>query len=400
MIRTCKNCGGRITFDVQLKALACASCGSTFDVSEFDAEADGYDELEPTKLVVDDTIDCSVYQCSSCGAEISITNTEVSTFCIYCGNPSIVFSRVSKLKKPDMIIPFTVTKEQAMAKVRERIQKGFFIPDEIKNYQIEQMRGIYIPYHITNVEYDASMILSSVHKNNKSSTTYYYKRSAYAHMPWVTTDASTTLSDSSSQRLEPYHMKEAKVFDEDYLVGFYSDASDVMEEDAIALAKRRVKELYDAEMLKSITGSSKKILQHRERAEVYTKPLTAFLPAWFLTFRYKDEPYTIIINGQTGKIVGGVPWNKAKFTSMLISLSIVISLACIMALYFLLPIVFDGSSSRSSSDNNGNLIVAPIAAAIASISAGATKIKRVLKSISRTTASTLTSYVSKRQKGV
>lgn len=397
MIRTCKNCGGRITFDVQKKALSCVSCGSLFDVSEFDAEADGYDEMEPTKLV-DDTIDCSVYQCSSCGAEISITNTEVSTFCIYCGNPSIVFSRVSKLKKPDMIIPFSVTKEQAMATVRERINKGFFIPKEIKNYQIEQMRGIYIPYHVTNVEYDSSMILSSVHKKNKSSTTYYYKRSAYAHMPWVTTDASTTLNDSSSQRLEPYHMKSAKAFDEDYLIGFYSDASDVEEDDAIALAKSRVKDIFDAEMLKSITGSSKKILQHRERAEVYTKPLTAFLPAWFLTFRYKNEPYTIIINGQTGKIVGGVPWDKAKFTAMLVTLSAVFAFACVFLLYFLLPAVFGGESHHNN-NNSGNLIAAPIAGAIGSIAAGTSKIKKVLKSISRTTASTLTSYVSDRQKG-
>ena len=397
MIRTCKNCGGKIIFDVEKKGLTCVSCGSLFDVSDFDAEAEGYDEQAPVKLI-DDTIDCSIYQCSSCGAEISITNTEVSTFCIYCGNPSIVFSRVSKMKKPDMIIPFKITKERAKELVRERINNGFFIPDSIKNYEIDQMRGIYIPYYVTNVEYDESMILSSEHRSNKNTHTYYYKRSAYAHMPWVTTDASTTLSDSSSQRLEPFYMEESIPFDEDYLIGFYSDMSDVKEKDAIALAKHRARKVFEDEMLNSITGSNKKVRDCRFRAEVYEKPVTAFLPAWFLTFRYKDEPYTIIINGQTGKIVGGVPWNKAKFTSMLFILSVLISIALVCVLNFMLPAVFSSRSSRSNR-NSGNLIALPVVGSIASISAGVNKIKKVLKSIGRTTASTLTSYVSKRQKG-
>lgn len=399
MIRTCKNCGGRLKFDIQKKGLVCASCGSLFDVSEYDSGLDELQEQEPVKLKIEDTIDCSIYQCNSCGAEISITNTEVSTFCIYCGNPSIVFSRISKMKKPDAILPFTVTKEQAMNMVRERINKGFFIPKSIKNYEIEQMRGIYIPYYITNVEYDASMILSSVHKNGKNSTTYYYKRTGYSHMPWVTTDASRTLADSSSQRLEPYYIKDAKPFDEDYLVGFYSDMSDVPYTEAITLAKQRADNVFTDEMLKSINGSSKKVVEKRHRAEVYDKPTTIFLPAWFLTFRYNNQPYTIIINGQTGKVVGGVPWNKALFTAIFLSLAVLISAACIFLLQLMLPVVFSSRRHSSNNRNSGNVIAVPIAVAIASISSGVKKIKSVLKSISRTSASTLTTYVSKRQKG-
>ena len=38
----------------------------------------------------------------------------------------------------------------------------------------------------------------------------------------------------------------------------------------------------------------------------------ALLPVWFLTFRYEDKPYTILVNGQTGKMVGAVPFVKKK----------------------------------------------------------------------------------------
>lgn len=391
MIRTCKNCGGRVAFDVELKGLACASCGTLWDVSDFGEEDMLYNEEEPNKLMEDDTFDCSVYQCGSCGAEISITNTEVSTFCIYCGNPSIVFSRVSKMKKPDSILPFKITKEQAMAAVRERISKGFFIPKEIKNYEIEHMRGIYIPYYITNVEYDASYITSSVHKKGKNSVTYYYKRSGYASMPWVTTDASTTLSDSTSQRLEPYNLKETRTFDEDYLVGFYADASDVESASAISLAKKRASNVFEDEIMKSFTGTSKKIVRKRQRAEVYTKPVTSMLPAWFLTFRYNNQPYTIIVNGQTGKIVGGVPWNKGLFAGLVAGIGLVASIVFIP----ILSIIF---ASTEGDDSFKLFLFLALAAGSAFIS-GTKHISKVLKSIERTSASTLTKFVSNRQKG-
>lgn len=393
MIRTCKNCAGMLKYDIQLKGLHCDNCGSTFSVSEYDDIPEGEEEL----LEVENMIDCNIYRCSACGAEISVTGTEASTFCIYCGNPTIIFSRVGRLKKPDMICPFKITKEEALSIVSNHIKSGMFIPKEIKNIEPELLRGIYIPYYVSHVEYDASMIIETKQRSGKSTHTYYHKRSGYASLPWVTTDASTTLSDSSSQRLEPYYMDQAKEFDENYLVGFYSDMSDVSEIDAVRTAQKRAREVFEEELIKSVKGSSKKIVTQRFRAEVYEKPITAMLPAWFLTFRYKDKPYTIIVNGQTGKAVGGVPWNKVLFTVLTVTLAIITSVVFIFILSKFLPFIF--SSSSSSSNNNGNFIVFLIAGSIASITAGIKKIKRVLNSIARTTASTLTSYVGKRQKG-
>ena len=53
-----------------------------------------------------------------------------------------------------------------------------------------------------------------------------------------------------------------------------------------------------------------------------TKREYALLPAWFLTFRYEDMPYTILVNGQTGKMVGAVPFVKKKAFSLLAVLSV------------------------------------------------------------------------------
>ena len=118
MIRNCKNCAGSLRYDTRIEKLVCGRCGSTFCVEEFDAPED---ESNLPFIEVDETFECKIYECQTCGANISVTDTEASTFCIYCGNPSVIFSRIGKLKKPDCIIPFKITKEEAMKAALEFI---------------------------------------------------------------------------------------------------------------------------------------------------------------------------------------------------------------------------------------------------------------------------------------
>ena len=389
MIRNCKNCAGKVVFDVRKQKLCCESCGSFFEVSDYTVDADFKEEIYPDDS---DTMERSLYICKACGAQITLGKNEASTFCVYCGNPTIVFSRIAKLKKPEMIIPFKVSKETALSLVKQRIGKGFFIPKEIKNFKIDALRGIYIPYHICNVECDASAVLSGRHKRGKSSVTYYYLRSMWASMPWITTDASRTLSDSSSQRLEPFDMCDAVTFDEDYLLSFYSDIADVSAKESIDVAKKRAAGIMRDEMLKSISGTNRKIVRSREDYEVYEEPVTAMLPAWFITFRYENVPYTILVNGQTGKVVGGVPWDKKRFGIMLVTLGAIIS----FPLVIVLSTYFRGVTAAAAGDMFSFFIMVAIFA-FSLFAGGIGYVKKVLKAIGRTSASTLNHFSNTRK---
>ena len=35
-------------------------------------------------------------------------------------------------------------------------------------------------------------------------------------------------------------------------------------------------------------------------------------PVWIVTTRYQDKPYTFMMNGQSGKVVGSLPYDKMK----------------------------------------------------------------------------------------
>ena len=114
MAVVCSNCSGRLIFNPASQKLECAACGSMFDPEDVrDIYADVHSKYYDTR----------VYTCSHCGAEVITGDSEVSTFCVYCGNPAIVFSRISKEYRPDGIIPFKVTKEDAIRFIKIKFRK-------------------------------------------------------------------------------------------------------------------------------------------------------------------------------------------------------------------------------------------------------------------------------------
>ena len=50
--------------------------------------------------------------------------------------------------------------------------------------------------------------------------------------------------------------------------------------------------------------------------DIHDNPLYMMFPVWFFTFKYNGKPYTILVNGQTGKVVGTMPWVTKRITAV------------------------------------------------------------------------------------
>ena len=116
-------------------------------------------------------------------------------------------------------------------------------------------------------------------------------------------DASRALSDESSSKLEPFAVSHLKPFDEDYLAGFYSNVSDVTYSDVRYAALQRAKGFFEEEAMKRVSASSKEVTNSCPHIKVGNDMAYAMLPAWFITFPYKGKHNTILVNGDTGKVV-------------------------------------------------------------------------------------------------
>lgn len=298
MITKCPECGGAIEYNPQSGKMECRFCGNSYEPEYDDIIFENRESME-----------CNVYECTSCGARLLVNGVESSTFCAYCGQPTVVFSRVSKELKPDYIIPFSVTREQAFQIVRGKFNKGAMVPKEIKNFRMEKMRGIYIPYFIYDIHYRDTQGLKR--PGGKNSPAKYFIRRAECDFHGLLHDASKQLNDASTMRLEPYDLKALRPFEPQYLSGFYADKYDLNQKEIEANGVKRAKQFFDSEIEKRLNEGNVHIM-HNNPAYQINRIRYALLPAWFITFRYKNEPYTILVNGQTGKMVGTVPVDKGS----------------------------------------------------------------------------------------
>ena len=379
----CANCSGRLIFNPASQQLECAACGSKFYPEDVkDIHADIHSKYYDTR----------VYTCAHCGAEVITSDTEVSTFCIYCGNPSINFSRISQEYRPDGIVPFKITKEQAVESVKQKFHKNPIIPKEVKQKAVpENFRGIYVPYWVVNAGFTETDYLSSIVKHNSHEEKKYHQRSGSCRFNNVPIDGSRILNDEISLKLEPFILNDAKDFDEDYLNGFYSNISDTTYYELRESAANRCHKLFLDEALTTIPGNNPKLEDSIYWIDIHDDPLYMMLPVWFFTFKYKDKPYTILVNGQTGKIVGTMPWEEKKILSIFwISFFIVLTV---------LGIAFAGLAFnvKYMSSLFNNIISAAICVGSALILPGMIGLNKIKKNLKLTQSEAIFKYVKKRQ---
>lgn len=303
MIYKCKGCGAALKFDLELQKLKCEYCGATYDAFEYD-EAEGKDD-KPYE-----TMEQKIYSCSACGAKLMINDVEAASFCAYCGQPTIVFDRVSKVRKPDIIVPFKISKEQACDLINAKL-KSFFVPQDIKNIKLDVVRGIYVPFSFSDIEYEDKQVIRGRVKKGKSKVTRYFYRHAKAHFSSLPVDWSVKFDDESSKRLAPFPMDQFKPFDASYLSGFYADCGDEEKETLDLKIKYRAGEVFNKEIEKTVKASEKVLFRNESDVNI-EKTDYGMLPVWFFAYRKDDTTYTIMVNGYTGKVVGAVPYDKVK----------------------------------------------------------------------------------------
>ena len=133
----CPCCGAPLAYGAESGKLECAACGNSYELDalevmnesqetgsiQFDMPTETFNESEAAQM--------RAYICQGCGAELMTEETTTATECPYCGSPTVLPERIDNAVKPEMVIPFTVTKEQAQAQF-ENYFKGIkkLITDE------------------------------------------------------------------------------------------------------------------------------------------------------------------------------------------------------------------------------------------------------------------------------
>ena len=84
---------------------------------------------------------------SSCGAELICDENTAATSCPYCGNPTVVPGQFSGQLRPDFIIPFKLSKEDAVKALKDHYKGKIFLPKSFtQENHVQEIQGIYVPF--------------------------------------------------------------------------------------------------------------------------------------------------------------------------------------------------------------------------------------------------------------
>ena len=376
----CPACTGPLHYSAKSGKLACDYCDSSFDVAEIEAlYARKEAEAAAAKQAADakaeaaqaakaeaaeaaaasggwDTSDLSrdwgaeadglrVYSCPSCGAELICDQSTAATACPYCGNPAIVPGQFSGALRPDYILPFRLSKDDAVQALRAHYKGKPFLPRSFTSVNhIEQIQGVYVPFWLFDggaegaASYRASN--TNVYETGDYEITetrhYHVVRAGSLAFEKIPVDASSKMPDDHMDSIEPFDYAQLRPFSTAYLPGYLADKYDVTIDDSRDRADTRCRETLAQALRDTVTGYGACVTEREDITLRRGKVHYALLPVWMLSTKWRGQDFLFAMNGQTGKLVGDLPTDRGRFWGMFAAIAAPLTVALTAILQFLL----------------------------------------------------------------
>ena len=350
----CPCCGGAIAFDSTIQKMKCPYCDTEFDMETLvgydndlknePAEDMNWESTDGAEWQEGEADGLRTYVCKSCGGEVVGDENTAATSCPFCGNPVVMMGQFSGSLKPDYVIPFKLDKKAAVAALKKHYGGKKLLPKAFKDQNhIEEIKGVYVPFWIFDADADANIRYRATRVRTWSDADYNYTETSYysvtrggsigfEHVP---VDGSSKMADDLMESIEPFDFSQAVDFQTAYLAGYLADKYDVDAEQSIERANARIKQSTESSFAATVDGYTSVIPEATSIRLQNAQKKYALYPVWILNTKWNGKKYTSAMNGQTGKLVGDLPLDKAAYNKWLFGLTGVIGAAVFAVSYLL-----------------------------------------------------------------
>lgn len=347
-VNQCSSCGGNTVYDPSTKGLKCPFCSTEVAIEgtrENTTEHDYIESLDMKKHSWDD--EKRVFHCNNCGAETLLDMDKVADFCTFCGSSHIAVTEHDAGIKPALVLPFQVTKEEAVEKFKRWIKKRYFAPNNLKkDYELQKIAGTYIPYWTFDSKTQSAYIVKI--------GTYYYvtetrtvtrdgkteqiteqvrkirwrtERGTYNKFhDDVLVKASKNVASDLIGKVEPFQLSGLLDYRTEYLSGFLAERYSIPLKEGWVNARAIIDNRIQTGILRQETGDEVRIVSVDTQYDAITFK-HILLPIWISSFHFNQKVYRFLVNGQTGKVSGNAPVSVWKV--LLLSLLAVIVIGII-----------------------------------------------------------------------
>ena len=325
----CPCCGGSIGFDSSLQKMKCPYCDTEFEMETLlqydeDLQSTGAEDsmswdTTENEWHTGEKENMRYYICKSCGGEIIGDATLAATSCPYCGNPVVMMGQYTGSLKPDYVIPFKLDKKAAKEGFSKHLMNKKFLPAAFKDENhLEDIQGIYVPFWIFDADADASIRFRGTKISHWSDSRFDYTKTSYysitrtgsIEFSGVPVDGSQKMDDALMESIEPFDYSDMVDFQTAYLAGYLADRYDVDATESVKRANERVKRSTEKAIAGTVQGYASVKTEQSSIALENGKARYVLMPVWVLGTKWNGNDYLFAMNGQTGKFVGNLPYDK------------------------------------------------------------------------------------------
>ena len=343
----CQTCGGTMIFDPVSQSLKCDHCGNTVDIQKNHdvKENDVVEGFE--KATKWDGDEQGTYKCKNCGAVVVLNKDEHAALCPFCGTSHIVKEGAFKGLKPQVVVPFSVTGEDAEKYAKAWAKKRIFAPSKFKKSLIvENIHGVYEPCFTfdSNVEayYEGRVgerrtrtVGSGKNRRTETYIVYYHIHGVinkFIDDIYVATNVN--FPQAKMEKMMPFRPETACVYENKYLSGFMAESYQKDLKDSWEDAKKMIDKIIRAEIKNrhnyDVVDYINVSATHSDVTYKYV-----LLPVYFLNYAYKQKSYEVCINGATGKVTGKTPKSPIRIAiAAVLGLAVAAALAVLLYMFY------------------------------------------------------------------
>ena len=343
----CPKCGATdISLNQKTGKLRCNFCRHEFEPEVVEQQQDlsqmvGETHGSGARDIDEDFDNIITLKCQSCGAEVVIDTSETTNArCHWCRNTLSVNTRIPNGAVPDVVLPFKVPKKDAEDSIATFVHKRRFFahPQFKKEFSLENMHGVYLPYMVIDENTHVSLSGQGEHQTREytvgsgDNETTRYDADLYD----VARDFDLTVNnltiESSADKLEnsktktnniinsimPFDTENAVKWDANYLKGYSSEKRDVNVSDLKERVVKQTQDIARHRANETIKFYDRGVRWDRENLQIKGQDWkAAYLPVWLYSYQQKKSGgksllHYVAVNARTKETMGSVPIHMPK----------------------------------------------------------------------------------------